>query len=421
VATARLEVCDPRQLLDSALFIWLDPVEQMEGSILETRIRDDTLAERWTAGQGPWSRISRPVLHRVGERVSKLDLTGRTIACFQHVSADTPYVLLPLVRAGARVSIAAVNPDSTDDAAAAHLARSGVAVWAWSGMTPAERDEGLARLAAEPAEAVSDMGGELILATARRDVAQPLAALEATTSGIHLLAGVDLPFPVFDWNGIPLKDRIHNRHHVGIQAWPAICDITGLAPYGRTVLVVGFGPVGRGVAIEARTLGAVVSVSEVDPVRSLEALQHGLRVVSLDEGLRTCSIIITATGRDGVIGPDRLRATRSGAILANVGHSNREIDVDWLESQPRETVRRHIDRYTIGDRDLYLLNRGSLVNLAAGAGIAIDELFDPFAAIILLGLSWILVGRADGFQPGLQPYPSDLEREIAELSLAARS
>ncbi len=388
---------------------------------METRIRDHSLAERWAAGQGPWSRVSRPVLHRVGDRVSTLDLSGRRITCFQHVSADTPLVLLPLVRAGAQVCIAAVNPDSTDDAAAAELARHGVAVWAWSGMSATERDEGLARVAAEPADAVSDMGGELILANSARGEALPRAALEATTSGIHLLTAVDLPFPVFDWNGIPLKDRIHNRHHVGVQAWPAISDITGLAPYGRTVLVVGFGPVGRGVAIHARALGAIVSVSEVDPVKCLEALQHGLRVVPLDEGLRTCSIIVTATGREGVIGPDQLRGTRSGAILANVGHSNREIDVDWLERHPKQAVRRHIDGYAIGDSDLYLLNRGSLVNLAAGAGLAVDELFDPFAAIILLGLAWILEGGADGSRPGLQPYPASLERDIAELSLAARS
>jgi adenosylhomocysteinase len=161
--------------------------------------------------------VSRPVLHQVGERVSSLDLSGRRVACFQHVAADTPLALLPLVRAGARLSIAAVNPDSTDDAAAAQLARGGAAVWAWSGMTAAERDEGLMRLAAEPADAVSDMGGELILAKARRGDSLPLAALEATTSGIHRLLGEDLPFPVFDWNGIPLKDRIHNRHHVGID------------------------------------------------------------------------------------------------------------------------------------------------------------------------------------------------------------
>jgi len=387
---------------------------------MDTRIRDGSLAERWAAAQGPWSRVTRPVLHRVGDRVSTLDLSGCRISCFQHVLADGPLVLGPLVRAGAQVSIAAVNPESTDDAAAAELARLGVAVWAWSGMSAAERDEGLARLVAEPADAVSDMGGELILGIGQRGAPLPRAALEATTSGIHLLTGTDLPFPVFDWNGIALKDRIHNRHHVGLQAWPVISDITGLAPYGRTVLVVGFGPVGRGVAIHARELGAVVSVAEVDPVRSLEALHHGVRVVPLDEGLRTCSIIVTATGRDGVIGPEQLRVTRPGAILANVGHSNREIDVEWLDSHPRQTMRRHIDRYMVEGRELFLLNRGSLVNLAPGAGLTVDELFDPFAAIILLGLTWVLEGGADGAPLGLQPYPASLEREVAELSLAAR-
>jgi adenosylhomocysteinase len=388
---------------------------------METSVRDRSLAERWHAGQGPWSRVSRPVLHHIGERVRALDLGGHTVSCFQHVRPDTPFILLPLVEAGVRVSIAAVNADSTDDTAAAVLAERGVDVWAWSGMTSDERDTGLAMLADEQTDAISDMGGELIEAVVRRGGSQPLAALEATTSGIHHLNGIDPRFPVFDWNDIPLKDRIHNRHHVGIQAWSAISDVTGLAPYGRTVLVVGFGPVGRGVAIQARALGAIVSVAEVDPVKSLEALQHGLRVVPLDEGMATCSIVVTATGRADVVGPEQMRQARSGTILANVGHGNREIDVDWLDSHPGETVREHIDRYTVDGRDLYLLNRGNLVNIAAGAGIEVDELFDPFAAVILLGLTWILQGGAREAIPGLQPYPAHLEREIAELSLAARA
>jgi adenosylhomocysteinase len=287
-------------------------------------------------------------------------------------------------------------------------------------MTEAERGEGLAFLLAEPAEAVSDMGGELIEAITRGDGPLPVAALEATTSGLHRLAGLQIPFPVFDWNGIALKDRLHNRHHVGLEAWPAFCDITGLALHGRSVLVVGFGPVGRGMAIHARALGALVSVVERDPVRALEAQQHGCRVVALDEGLASCSIVVTATGREGVLGAAELRTLRPGAILVNVGHSDREIDVEWLRSQPCEPVRRSIERFTIDGRPVYLLNRGNLVNLAPGAGIAMDELFAPFAAIMLRGLAWILQGGAAASPPGLQRYPVELEREIAELTLAAR-
>ena len=385
------------------------------------RIKDPSLADRVDAAEQSWWRVTRPVLTRLGELVAGQDLRGRSVACFQHIRKDTPLILLPLARAGARIRIAAVNPDSTDDVGAAYLAREGVDVWGWTGMTEAERREGLDWLLSEPADAVSDMGGELIAALTRRGEGLPAGALEATMSGIHRLAGLDIPFPVFDWNDIPLKDRLHNRHHVGLEAWPAFCDITGLALHGRSVLVVGFGPVGRGVALHALALGALVSVAEVDPVRALEAQHHGCRVVPLVEGLASCAIVVTATGREGVLGPEQLRRLRSGAILANVGHSNREIDVAWLEAQPGGPVRRLIRRYEIDGRDVFLLNRGSLVNLAPGAGIAVDELFDPFAGIMLRGLAWILGGGADAALPGLQPYPPQLEREIAEIALAARA
>ena len=385
------------------------------------RIKDPSLVRRIDPAEQAWWRVTRPVLTRVGEQVEQLDLGGCSVACFQHIRDDTPLILLPLTQAGATVRLAAVNPDSTDDVAAAILAAGGVDVWGWSRMTEVERREGLAWLLSEPADAVSDMGGELIEGIVGRGGAYPVGALEATTSGIHRLDDLTISFPVFDWNGLPLKDRLHNRHDVGLQAWPAFSDITGLAIHGRTVLVVGFGPVGRGVAIHARTLGAEVYVAEVDPVRSLEALRHGCRLVTLDEGLASCSIVVTATGREGVLGPEELRMLRPGAILANVGHSSREIDVEWLQQQPCQSVRRYIDRYAIDGRELFLVNRGNLVNLAPGAGIAVEELFDPFAAVMVQGLAWILSGGADSASPGLQPYPAHLEREIAEFALDARS
>lgn len=385
------------------------------------RIRDPSLAGRVDAAEQSWWRVTRPVLTALAESVEKLDLAGKRVACFQHIRPDTPLILLPLVRAGAAVRIAAVNPDSTDDVGAAFLAHEGVEVWGWAGMSDEERRGGLEWLLEEPADAVSDMGGELIGAIVERGLPRPAAALEATMSGLHRLAGLEIPFPVYDWNGIPLKDRLHNRHHVGLQAWPAWCDLTGLALHGRSVLVVGFGPVGRSVALHALALGALVSVAELDPVRALEALHHGCRVVPLEEGLADCSIVMTATGHQGVLGPEQLRRCRPGAILANVGHSNREIDVAWLERQPGGLVRRLVDRYEVDGHDVFLVNRGSLVNLAEDAGIAVDELFDPFAGIMLRGLAWILAGGAADALSGLQPYPPELELEIARLALAARA
>jgi adenosylhomocysteinase len=384
------------------------------------RIDDISLADQVGAAERAWWRVTRPVVTAIGDTARRLDFSGKLVNAFQHVRLDAALVMLPLVDAGATVRVAAVNPNSTDDVAAALLARGGADVWAWSEMSDGDVDEGLAWLTSEPADALSDMGGELIAATVAAGGSSPAAALEATTSGIHRLSDVDLPFPVFDWNGIALKDRLHNRHHVGLQAWPAFSDITGLAIHGRSVLVIGFGPVGRGVALHARALGALVSVAEVDPVRALEARHHGCHVLGLDEGLSTSAVVVTATGREGVLGEKQLRMLRHGAIVANVGHSNREIDVEWLAAQPNEPVRRSVERFTIEDKDLILLNSGNLVNLAPGSGIAVDELFDPFAAVMLRGLTWILEGGAEGTPSGLQPYPAQLEREIAELTLASR-
>lgn len=386
---------------------------------MTSRIKDPSLAASVASGASEWSRVTQPVTMAAGDAAARLDLSGRTIAFFQHVVSDAAAMFLPLVRAGARVRIAAVNPDSTDDAAAAYLVANGAEVWAWSGMDDTEYWDGLAWVAAEPADVISDMGGELLAATVSAGYA-PLGGLEATTSGLHRLADVALTFPVFNWNNAELKDRVHNRHHVGLEMWPMFSAITGLAVHGRPVLVVGFGPVGRGVAIQARSRGAVVSVADLDPVRRNEAQQYGCRVVTLEEGLVDAGIVVTATGVDGVIGPDQLGGVRDGVILCNVGHTNREIDLPWLDGHPHRQVRRYIERYEVDGKSLFLLNRGSLLNLAAGVMPATDELFDPFSAMILHGIMWILEGGAAQYDPGLHPYPKHLEHQIASAVLDAR-
>jgi len=177
--------------------------------------------------------------------------------------------------------------------------------------------------------------------------------------------------------------------------------------------VVGFGPVGQGVAARARDLGAVVTVVDLDPVRLVQALHDGCRVAELADALRTASVIVTATGFDGVLAEQQLSQIADGAILVNVGHSDREIDVDWLNRHPSTSVRRHLDRYELDGRRIYLLNRGSLVNLAPGLGIGAPQLFDPFAAIMLLGLEAILRGGTSDLLDGVQRYPKQLEARVA--------
>jgi adenosylhomocysteinase len=365
-----------------------------------------------------WIAWTNPISTAFGTEVAASDLSGRTVACHQHILPDTVCVAGPLLEAGARVRMAPCSPDSTDDGAAAHLASMGVEIRGRAGMSAAERADALAWLASEPADALCDMGGELIAAAAAAGH-RPAGALEATTTGLHRLVGLDISFPVLDWNGIALKDRIHNRHHVGAETWPAFTAITGLSLYGREIVVIGFGSVGQGVALRARDLGANVTVVDLDPVRLVQAQHHGCRVADFDEAVRRASVIVTATGFDGVIGAEQIGCLADGAILMNVGHSNREIDVDWLEQHPHADLRRHLERYEVDGRRVYLLNRGSLVNLAAGLGTAAPQLFDPFTAIMLLGLDAILQGHTADLPAGVQRYPAQLETRVARALVAA--
>lgn len=363
-----------------------------------------------------WVAWTNPITTAFGDEVAASDLSGRTVACHQHILPDSICIVGPLLKAGARVRMAPCNSDSTDDRTATHLASIGVEIRGHAGMSAVERADALAWLASEPADALCDMGGELIAATAAAGY-RPSGALEATTTGLHRLAGLDIPFPVLDWNGIALKDLIHNRHHVGAETWPAFTAITGLSLYGREIVVVGFGPVGQGVAVRARDLGANVTAVDLDPVRLVQAQHHGCRVAAFDDAVQRASVIVTATGFDGVIGAAQIERLADGAILMNVGHSNREIDVDWLNRHPHRDLRRHLERYEVNGRRLHLLNRGSLVNLAAGLGTGAPQLFDPFAAIMLLGLDAILQGRTDDLPAGVQRYPTQLEKRVASAMI----
>ncbi len=359
-----------------------------------------------------WIAWTNPITTAFGAEVAASDLSGHTVACHQHIKPNIICIVGPLLQAGARVRMAPCNPDSTDDRAATHLASMGVEIRGHAGMSAVEHGDALAWLAYEPADALCDMGGELIVAAAAAGH-RPDGALEATTTGLHRLAGLDISFPVLDWNGIALKDLIHNRHHVGAETWPAFAAITGLSLYGREIVVVGFGPVGQGVALRARDLGANVTVVDLDPVRLIQAQHHGCRVADFDDAVRRASVIVTATGFDGVVGAAQIERLPDGAILMNVGHSHREIDVDWLNQHPHTDLRRHLERYEVKGRRVHLLNRGSLVNLAVGLGTGASQLFDPFGAIMLLGLDEIPKGRMDELPAGVQRYPAQLEARVA--------
>jgi adenosylhomocysteinase len=383
-----------------------------------SRIKNPELAAQLDEGQLAWYQHVTPLTEHYTRQIAQRDYRGKRLAYWGHITRQIT-MMLAFKQAGAEIVIGACNVDSTDDVAAAYAVSKGISVFGWQGMSQLEYQENLAIVRSFDADYLCDMGGELCVAYL--DKTPPVkGALEATMSGLHRLKKHRLPFPVFDWNSIPIKD-LHNRFHVGDSAWPAFSHVTGMSLFGRHILILGCGPVGKGIAERARDLGAIVHVTDLDPVRLLEARHLGCETVSLDEGIGRCQIIVTATGVEGVMSEKHLRQVKPGTILFNAGHSNREIDIDWLYQQPHQRMKAHIERFEFGKTHLYLLAQGSLLNLAAGAGPYSSDQFDHYTAVMLLGIAWMFDGIPDNISPGIQLYPAHLEREIAELSVKIHS
>ena len=385
-----------------------------------SRIKNPDLAALVDEEQVAWHRYVAPITEHYASQIAQRDYRGKKLAYWGHITGQNIIsIMLALKQAGAEIVIGACNVDSTDDVFAAYATSKGIGVYGWQGMSQSDYQENLAIIRSFEADYLCDMGGELCVAYL--DKVPPVkGALEATMSGLHLLKKHELSFPVFDWNSIPLKD-LHNRFHVGDSVWPAFNQLTGMGLYGKRVLVVGCGPVGKGIAERAHNLGAIVQVADLDPVRLLEAQHIGCEAVSLDEGIDRCHIIVTATGIEGVLCEEHLSRVKPGTILFNAGHSNREIDIEWLSEQPHQRMKAHIERFDIGKTYLFLLAQGSLLNLAGGAGPYGIDLFDHYTAVMLLGIAWMFDGIPDDITPGLQRYPVHLEREIAELSIRIHS
>lgn len=382
-----------------------------------SRIKDPGLASQIEEGELEWHHTITPITQHFARQVAQGNYRGKKLAYWGHIAGlEIIPMMLALQQAGAEIAIGACNVDSTNDAAAAFLASRGIGVYGWRGMSQEDYQQNLQIVRAFEADYLCDMGGELCLAYLDK-IPAVKGALEATMSGLHRLKQYALPFPVFDWNSIPLKD-LHNRYHVGDSIWPSFNVVTEMGLYGRRVLVIGCGPVGKGIAVRAHDLGAIVKVTDLDPVRLLEARHLGCETVNLEEGIRHCQIIVTATGIEGVLRQEQLSQVKPGAILFNAGHSNQEIDIGWLNRQPHRRLKAHIERFDLGSTYFFLLAQGSLLNLAAGAGPFGIDLFDHYTAVMLLGIAWMFDGIPAAFSPGLQRYPAHLEQEIAAFSAA---
>jgi adenosylhomocysteinase len=396
-------------------------------------VQQSSIADAGLAGAGKsrigWARQAMPVLGVITRQFAAgQPFAGLTVAACLHVTAETAVLVHALEAGGARVVLSASNPLSTQDDVAAALVTAGTAaVFARAGASPADYREHIhAALAAGP-ELVMDDGGDLVntLHAERPDLLPGVrGGCESTSTGVLRLrrmaeAGA-LAFPMVAADATATKRIFDNTCGTGQSTLDGILRATNTLLAGKVVVVAGYGACGRGIADRARGLGAQVIVTEVDPVRALDAIMSGLRVLPMAQAAPLGDVFITATGSRDVISGAHLGAMRDGAILANAGHFDVEIDLPALAGAAvtvSHDVRPHTDEYVLADgRRLLLLAEGRVVNLVAAEGSP-PTVMDVSFAGQALALAW--VARSGPLPASVHAVPAEIEEQIARLALEA--
>ncbi len=375
-----------------------------------------------------WAEHHMPVLAAIRCELSKTKpLKGMRVGAALHTEAKTAVLVQTLVAAGAKVAITSCNPLSTRDEVAAALAKEGVAIYAWRGETTSEYYSNLNRVLDHKPDVLIDDGGDLIVGAHERKpelIPDILGATEETTTGAKRERALEssgmLKFPVIDVNSAHVKYLMDNRYGTGQSALDGILRATNLLIAGKKFVIAGFGWVGRGIAMRAKGFGADVIVTEVDPIRALEATMEGYRVMSMHEAARIGDIFVTATGNIDVIVGEHMRHMKDGTILCNAGHFAEEVKVVDLEeiAVRKREVKENVTEYALKNgRRLYLLSEGRLVNLACADGHPC-EIMDLSFAGQTLAVKY-LKEHADKLQPGVYEFPHELDLEIARMKLRA--
>lgn len=375
-----------------------------------------------------WVRQHMPVLNAIREEFeADQPFKGKRVAVCIHLEAKTAYLAEVLKAGGAEVSIAGSNPLSTQDDVAAALAVAGLNVYSWYNATDAEYKEHLLRMIDDQPDIVIDDGGDVIqlLHTERTQVtAKVLGGCEETTTGVLRLRALEktgkLQFPMIAVNDALCKYLFDNRYGTGESVWSGIMRTTNLICAGKTVVVAGYGWCGKGIALRAKGMGAKVIVTEVDPVKSIEAYMDGFHPMHSLEAAKLGDIFITVTGCKDVFTGKHFELMKDGAILCNAGHFDVEVNKPDLVamSTKRRIVRKYIEEFTLGDgKKLYLLAEGRLVNLAAGDGHP-AEIMDMSFALQALSARYVLE-NSHRLENKVYVVPKEIDDRVATIKLAS--
>jgi adenosylhomocysteinase len=305
----------------------------------------------------------------------KKPLEGFTVGFCLHVTKETSVLVMAAKRLGAKVALCSANPLSAQDDIAAFLHNEGASVFAWRGETEQEYRDCIREVLALGPQIITDDGSDMHAFAHRAKTRSIIGGTEETTSGVKRLLALErsgrLMYPVVAVNNARTKYLFDNRHGTGQSTLDGIMRATGMFLPGAHVVVCGYGWVGKGVAAKARGMGAAVTVTEVDPVKALEAKMDGFEVTTLLAAAPHGDLFVTCTGQTGVIRKEHFARMKDGAILANAGHFDVEIDASYLYSGAKpEEVRPGVERFDItgGKKKLYLLAKGRVVNLVAAEG-----------------------------------------------------
>ena len=377
-----------------------------------------------------WAERNMPVLAQIRERFEKTKpFTGVRIAACMHVTTETANLMRVLKAGGAEIALCASNPLSTqDDTAAALVHEYGISVFARNAV---DRDGYYAHINAaldiEPHQ-VFDDGCDLVntLHTTRKELLANISGgCEETTTGVIRLTQMAkdgaLTFPMIAVNDTDTKHMFDNRYGTGQSTLDAVFRATNFLLAGRTLVVAGFGYCGKGVAERARGLGADVIVTEIDPTKALDAMMQGFRVMPMTEAAKIGDVFITVTGNRDVLREEHFQIMKDGAILANSGHFDIEIDVAWLEQnavKKNAKMRHQTDEYVLNNGNrLLLLAEGRLVNLGAAEGHPAAVMDLSFSDQALT--AEYLVKEAKNLKPGVHNVPTEIDKEVARLKLAS--
>lgn len=393
---------------------------------MSSEIRDINLAE---SGQKKieWVKRNCDLLRTLEKEFKESKpFEGKKIALSVHLEAKTAYLCKVLAAGGAEMYITGSNPLSTQDDVAAALVADGLEVHAWYDCTPEEYEAHIRAVLKIGPNVIIDDGGDLVHmmhTEFKALIPQVIGGCEETTTGIIRLEAMNrdgkLEFPMVRVNNADCKHFFDNRYGTGQSVWDGINRTTNLIVAGKIVVVAGYGWCGKGVAMRAKGLGARVIVTEIDPVKAIEAVMDGFDVMPMREAAKVGDFFVTVTGCDGVIDEEDFSQLKDGAILCNAGHFDCEIDMKKLREISIETkeMRKNIQGYKLPTGQwVFVLAEGRLVNLAAGDGHP-AEIMDMSFAIQALSAKY-LVENAGSLKEKLIDVPKEVDSDVAKRKLA---